>query len=52
MLYTEIELQKIFYKNKKIKKYNKQVSKIRREAILSILQNFASKAQLSLFFHT
>ncbi len=52
MLYSEYELKKIFYKNKKIKKYKNQVSKITKEQISLILQNFASKAHLSLFFHT
>lgn len=52
MLFTEEELQKIFYKKKIIRKYKYQVSKIRREAILSILQNFASANHLSMVFLT
>lgn len=52
MLHTELELQKIFYKNKKINKYKNQVSKISKEQIFLILQNYASTNHLSLVFST
>ena len=52
MLHTELELQKIFYKKKKIKKYYIKVSKITKDQFYLILQNFASTNPLSCFFHT